>query len=313
MGDVRQWNGEVITEPGIYRGVPIDIYFAPELFGGQPSISSSGLRTIFNRSPAHYWASSPYNPEREEEDDKKHFALGRALHHLVGGEQFFKELFVIQPVEMWEPKTGEMKPWHSNRTVCKAWVASQREAGRTVLTPEQAQQLKGMALSLGRHPLVQQGVLNGQIEHSYFWRDKETGIWMKWRPDSTPEGSVDFVDLKTTQDVLWYKLQRTIEDYGYHQQGALGRVACRELLTREMATFSLFFIETNNPWCCRLVQLKDNSLALGERMNRAALRTFWKCWTEKRWPGPAEADVEHIEINERSEERVKAILQAQGL
>lgn len=312
-GRVLQWDGKVITEPGIYRGIALDIYHSAELFAGVPAISSSGLRTIFNRSAAHYYAESPYNPNRIESEDKKHFALGRAVHHLILGEPHFAQLFVIQPVEMFDPKTGEVKPWHSNRTVCRQWTEHQRDLGKTILTAEDVAQIKGMALSIGRHPLVQQGVLNGEIENSYFWRDKETGIWLKWRPDSTPTHSADFVDLKTTLDVLWFKLQRTIEDYGYHQQGALGRAACRELLGREMDSFSLFFVEKKNPWCCRLVQLKDSDLALGERMNRSALRTFWKCLKDQQWPGPAENDVEHIEINERSQTRIKEILQAQGV
>lgn len=311
MAKILQWDGNVITKPGIYKGVPLDLYHSSELFDGVPAISSSGLRKIYNYSPAHYWAESPYNPDRIEPEDKKHFVIGRALHHLVGAERGFSLNFVIRPERIADPGDPNKKPWQGNRKVCKDWLLDMKEKGKSVLTAEDIENLKGMALELGKHPLV--GVLSGEIEHSYFWRDEETGIWLKWRPDSTPTASADFVDLKTTTDVRFYKLMKTATDNGYHQQGALGRTASRVLLDREMTSFSLFFIEKKEPFATALMQLKDEDLALGERMNRAALRYFWRCWKDKRWPGPAESDVGYLEITPREREYADAKLRAEGL
>lgn len=312
-GKITQWDGNVITKPGIYKDVPLDLYHSSELFGGVPSISSSGLREIFNRSAAHYWVKSPYNPDRiEDDDEKKSFTRGRALHHLVGAQRGFKELFVVRPEKL--PDIGERapKPWNGNRIACKEWLKDQKEKGRAVLTPDDVLMLEGMALSLGRHPLVTS--LSGQIEHSYFWRDKETGIWLKWRPDSTPTDSADFVDLKGTTDVRFYKLMKTVSDFGYNQQGALGRWACAELLGVKMNSFSLFFCEWKPPHSTALMQLKDADLDLGERMNRMALRTFWECWRKKEWPGPADdTPVGYVEIPDRTRDEIKARLNAAGI
>lgn len=307
-GRIIQWNGKIITEPGIYKDVPLDLYHSSELFDGVPAISSSGLRTIWNYSPAHYWAHSPYNPNRAEDDadEKRSYVLGRALHHLVGAQRGFRELFVVRPEKI--PDIGERtpKPWNGNRTACKEWLKKQKETGRAVLTPENVVQLEGMALALGNHPLIT--TLSGQIEHSYFWRDKETGIWLKWRPDSTPTDSADFVDLKGTTDVRFYKLMKAVSDFGYHQQGALGRWACMELLGRPMNSFSLFFVEWKEPHATALVQMKDDDLKLGERMNRAALRQMWECWKAKEWPGPADSDIGYVEIPDKMRDDTKARL-----
>lgn len=309
---IIEWDGTPITEPGIYKGISLELYHSAELFDGVPAVSSSSLRKISSQSPAHYWAESPYNPDRVEPEDKAHYALGRALHHLTAGEPgFFEKWFALQPATYDDENTGEVKKWNGNANVCKRWLAANE--GRTILKEKQIDQLRGMAASLGNHPVVRQGALGGNIEHSYFWRDKETGIWCKWRPDATPVDSADFVDLKTTTDVRWHKLQRSISDFGYHQQGALGRVACRELLGREMNSFALLFIEKERPpYDCRLVQMKDDDLALGERQNRAALHTFWKCWKDKHWPGMAESDVEFVEINSNAKERIDADLRSRG-
>lgn len=299
-GAVIPWDGNVITKPGIYAGVPLDLYHSKELFGDVPAVSSSGLRTIIDRSPAHYWAGSPYNPDRIEPADKKQFRLGRAVHHVMLGEKYFRELFVTRPDEIYDDKKGIVVPWHANRTPCIKWMEEQKELGRSVLTPDDIVNIRGMAMRLSKNPLVQQGLLNGEVEHSYFWRDKETGIWLKWRPDTTPIGSLDFVDLKTTTDVRFHKLMQTISDFAYYQQGALGSWACRELLDREMQSFSLLFIEKEAPWCEALTTIKTSLLQKGERANRAALRILWKCLKENSWPGPAENDISFIEIGSRS-------------
>jgi hypothetical protein len=311
MSKILQWDGRTITKPGIYKGIPLDLYHSSELFDGVPAISSSGLRTIWNKSAAHYWARSPYNPAREEDaDEKRNLVLGRALHHLVGAEKGFHETFVIRPDAL--PDIGERikKPWHGNRTACKEWLKTQKEAGRTVLSSEDVEQLSGMALSLGKHPLVT--LLSGQIEHSYLWRDAETGIWLKWRPDSSPADSMDFVDLKGTPDVRHFKLKRTVNDFGYHMQGALGRWACRELLGREMSSFALFFVEWKNPWCTSLMEVLKDDLALGERQNRAALRRFWECWKSKEWPGPDSGGVGTIAIPDKDREYQEKLLDTMG-
>src|SRR5262249_6669221 len=139
------------------------------------------------------------------------------------------------------------------------------------------------------------GILDGMIERSFFWRDKETGIWLKWRPDSVPTDAADFADIKTTTSVLWPDLCRTLRELAYYQQAALGRWACREILKMEMASFTYLFVEKETPWCTRDVRVEDQDLIRGERMNRACLRIFQRCLKEGHWPGPGEGN----EGNER--------------
>jgi hypothetical protein len=296
-----QWDGKTITVPGIYVGLPIERYHAGDLCDG-PSISSSGLRSIWGKDtcPAYYWNESPYNPDREEVPTSEAFIMGRAVHHLFMGEYGdYKNLFVVRPDKV------DGKPWQGNRTECRAWTEEQAKAGRAVLKGEQIEQIKGMALALGNDPAVRQGVLNGRIERSYIWKDKETGVWVKWRPDTTPNESLDFNDLKTTESVLDGKVEKSLADFQYHRQGALGRWACRELLGAQMATFSLLFVEKKKPHCIRFMSVKDIALDKGELENRHALRLFWKCLKTKTWPGPRHSDFEYIDLSDREHERIE--------
>jgi hypothetical protein len=300
-----EWDGKAIKKPGLYSKIPLGKYHSAEICDG-PSVSSSGLRRCFAESPAHFYSGWPGNPDYIPEDDKPQFVLGRAVHHLMLGEPFFAKLFSAQPSEYPDAKTGEMKPWTYAANYCKQWRMAQQNEGKAILTPNDIEAIKGMAMSLSRHPIVKAGALNGQIERSMFWQDKDTGIWVKSRPDAMPTSSVDFVDLKTTTSVLWSDLQRTIAECGYHQQGALIREAARRVLKMENPTFTLVFVEKTAPYCVRVVTLKDVDLDRGEKQNRYALDAVARCIKSGHWPGPGgeREDAEHLELPEWAQKQI---------
>jgi hypothetical protein len=256
-----------------------------------PSISSSGLRTIWAQSPAHYFWTSPYNPHPPEREERPHFSLGRAAHHLLFlGRKGFDEEFVSRPPQWSDWRTKEARLW---REVALA-------DGKTVITDAELEHITGMARSLAAHPLVQAGILDGFVERSLIWRDRETGAWLKSRPDCIPGAGLDVADLKTTTSVATDDLRRTLGAYGYHAQGALVGMAFREVLKREMQTFSLVFVEKAPPYCVRVVTVKPDDLARGEKQIRAAAALFAECVASGEWPGPGgdQTDAEYLDIPE---------------
>lgn len=290
---IIKWNRKPITEPGIYSGVPMDVYHGADLCDG-PSVSSSGLRRLVNQSPAHYWCESPYNPDRIEQKETDSLTLGRAAHHLLLGEDDFNTLYVVRP-----------EKWDSWRTdAAKAWKRDQEADGRTVLLSTQLDVIRGMARSLAAHPLIDAGILNGMIEQTIVWRCKDTGIWLKARPDAIPNDAGDFADLKTTTSVQTADLARTIADYGYHQQAALIAAGWHAIAKKDIASFSFVFIESKPPFCTRIVTLKDDDLARGERQNHVAIKTFAKCMETSEWPGPGGADAEYLALPTWAQTRI---------
>lgn len=312
-----KWDGKQITKPGMYEQMPIEAYHRHDICVG-PSISSSGLRALNpdTGSPRHFYAKWPGNPNRKESDtEKRHFILGRALHHLVLGEKFFAKVFCVQPFEYEDKKTGELKAWSNNATICKDWHEARRKEWRTALTPKEVEQLKQMSTSVGNHPLVREGLFNGMIERSFFWKDKETGIWLKWRPDTVPTSSMDFGDLKSTTSTLYGDLVRTIRDFGYYQQVALGREATRQVFDMDMASFTYLFVEKQDPWCTRDVRVVEEDIDRGARMNRACIRIFAKCLKENHWPAPGEGNEgnERIALSGAAREAIDQRLKYEGL
>jgi PDDEXK-like domain of unknown function (DUF3799) len=311
----------------VIKGLPLDVYHSQCCIG--PSVSSSNLRRVLKcngGSPAHFFCEWSGNPNRVEPEDKPHFTLGRAVHHLMLGEPNFASEFVIRPLEVPDRKTGELKPWQSNRLECRAWMSedygdiprdhkgnyiidwlrANSRRGRAVLTAGDIENIRGMAQALGRDPLVQSGLLRGEIERSFIWQDRETGLWCKARPDAVPTESGDFADLKTTASVQYNDLARSVRDYAYHQQAALVAEGAKACAGIDLASFSFVFIEKTPPHCVCVLHLKPNDIAIGHRQNRAARQLIAACLRTKRWPGPNEGHIVSVELGDNYHERAEA-------
>lgn len=314
--NIEPWSGKPIAKAGFYSGVPMAAYHSGRLCVG-PSLSSTGLRLIFVKSEAHFFDQWPLNPEHDPDADEENEALilGRAAHHLLLGQPHFAKTFVICPSETPDAK-GKMQPWTMRFDSAKAWVAARLADGLTVLTVEQAERVKGMALRLAREPLVNAGALSGISEITMAWPDRETGTWLLSRPDVIPTDSGDFTDLKTLgYGVVDYpNLVRTIAEHAYHQQAALAAEGFEALTGERMKSFSFYFVESKRPHCARMVTLKDADLVLGMRQNRNAMRRFVAAMNSGHWPGPGgvQEEVQAIDLSDGKRLAIEGELRRQG-
>lgn len=305
-----EWDGRPIGKPGVYKSVPIHRYheldddkYVPLCVGY--STSSSELRTLIIKSPAHCWIASAKNPTRIEEEEKAGFTVGRAVHHLLLGQPQFAKEFVIRPATYPDKKTGEPKKWTMAADYCKQWSAAQEQTARTILSPDNVDDIKGMAISLGKHPLVVSGILRGRVERSMVFHDKDSGLWVRCRPDSIPTDSGDFADLKSSKSVGEFT-DKSIRDYRYDCQGALIRMACRALGI-EFSSFTLVFVESSPPYSTDVVQIATEDLDEAEQDCRVALRVMAQCLKTGDWFGPVgtQRDARTAYFSEQFRERAK--------
>lgn len=291
------YDGKPINKPGIYSRVPLSVYHGAALCDG-PSISSGGCRTMILESMAHYWCHSALNPDCIEVEPTEEMILGAATHHLILGEKGFALEYAVRP------DTIDGKPWHGSRTVCKDWNAARADEGRAVLKATHIDTIRGMAKSLASHPLVQRGILNGQIEQTLVWKCKETGYWLKARPDALPNDSGDFVDLKTISSVQTHTIKSAIAERGYHMQGSWVGAGWHALTGAKDYTFTLVFVEKRPPFCVRIVGIPDEDLMRGEQLNQLAMRKFAKAMEAGEWPGPGGADGEFLYLPEWAQKSI---------
>lgn len=292
---VRPWDGKQITEPGIYSGMPMSVYHSAGVCDG-PSISSSLLRKVESTSMDEVWETVPWNPDREEQDDAQHYARGRARHTLFLGEKGFKEEFVIRPETypkdaVYPSEIGDATKWTMAAKWCKAWSAAQQMARKAVLPPGELADIYGAAKKLAADPAIQTGLLNGLIEHSIFWKDEKTGLWLKARPDVIPTDGSMLSDYKGTASAQPIEVRRSISDFGYHQQLALGAEGIFQTTGVIITDYVLVFQKWTKPWSINIKPLTPTAIYRGHQQNRRAIDKLAQCIETGVWPGPDDSEV----------------------
>jgi hypothetical protein len=150
-----------ISKAGVYSISMADYHGQPTM---GPSVSSSGPADHLHANrPAFLGIDQLLTPRQSPRRTRRLSSSGRAAHHLLLGEDDFSAA-----CSSCAPRksTRGMARGNGNNKTCKKWIADQAKAGRTVLTPAQIENIRGMARALAAHPLIDAGILNGEIEQS---------------------------------------------------------------------------------------------------------------------------------------------------
>jgi hypothetical protein len=267
--------GGKIAADGAYDGVPMDAYHGDLCV--VPSVSRSGLWTIENRSPAHYYAESYLNPDRAEQEQKAHFNLGGAAHYLylreATGSAGFVERYAVRP--------AAFKDWRTD--AAKAWRDEQVAAGKAVLVPDDLEVIEGIARQIACHPIAGH-LLTGHVEKTLVWKDP-TGVWLKSRPDVIPTADGVVADLKVMASAKPSDFGRSIRDHGYHLQAAMTSIAMHKLFGVKVTDFVFVVAEKSPPYPVSVIPLDPDWIYWGRRQLRRAVNTFARCVETGEWPG----------------------------
>lgn len=180
-----------------------------------------------------------------------------------------------------DAKTGNQKPWNGNSTWCK-------EEGQRIiddgLTPIKHKTLDEAHVIAGAARLNEEAakrIDNGKKQVSIVWIDEETGVSCRARLDLLTEGiligpehnnSID--DLKTTRDASESEFSRQILNLGYHQQAALYLDGWSNLKQCPELEWNFIAVENTAPYGCAVHTLQPESIELGRRDYKKALRIY---------------------------------------
>ena len=277
-------DGEVITRPGVYD-MSLEWYHDNCCAG--PSISSSGLRAIDEKTPRHFWASSVLNPDRREKASTKSLEIGGAIHARIFGDQYFARRYVLSPFDNF--RTKDAQNWRDAQS-------------RIILKQEDLDMIEEMYEALINDPDIPiEAIAQGEVEKSMIWRDpwatriaygspddpdgiESPGIWLKSRIDVVPLDDM-IVDYKTTTDASRFGIEKSITDYGYHQQLAIARDGVQILYGRDVQHFGIIAQEKAPPYVPSISAVDEETIVFGALQNRRALKRFAECIRNGIWPG----------------------------
>lgn len=273
--DAPQWRSP-ITTAGMYENIPMEEYHGNEICPG-PSISSSGLRTIEAKSLFHFWYDSPLNPDRPKREEKRHFVLGRLLHELLEhGQRAWRNWHVLPDGY----SEHHVKKWEKEIAQARALV----EQGVSLVRFDDAQTAEKMAKGVLSHPRGRLLFQSGIHEPTLVWKDSETGIWLRVRPDFFPNMRRWIPDYKSTASAHPDAFTRSVDNFGYHMAAALYLDGIRELFDERPEGFLFVAQEKDEPYVTEIFQLDEEAIAYGRSLNRASIRKYADALEKDRWP-----------------------------
>lgn len=224
-------------------------------------ISSSDLKRMM-KSMAHW----KYYHDNPDDSDTEALQFGRAYHKLMLEPDDFDNEFIVSP--KFDRRTKDGKAAYEEFL--------KKAEGKEVINEETYQKLLEMQKALYDTPFVKL-LIKGEHEKSFFWKDKETGIPCKCRPDSFGQIKDQYVaiDLKTTKDAETDHFMRDAIKLGYDIQACH---YCEGLETVYNKPFKFIFIaqEKTAPYLVNVLEADEYFMASGRELRGKLLEEYKK-------------------------------------
>lgn len=279
----------LITAPGAYADISNEDYHRNLHLLPEPSLSSSGAKKLLGQSPRHFWHDSPMNPDREPEPDKPHFNIGKAAHDRILLEDRWPEFYHVTPEGFSRAAT---KKFAAEIEEAEAAI----ESGITVLRHEDARTVDKVVAAIKRNAFAMAALTNGECEETLAWKDTETGIWCRARPDFRPNSIIEKRKVRIVADLKFVAsthaspdgFRRAIASFGYHQSAAFYWDGIKAVYGDEPTHWLNIVVEKEPPHTVSLYELPAEDIDRGKWLNRRARRLFADCMSNDRWPGYAD-------------------------
>ncbi|WP_097732796.1 exodeoxyribonuclease VIII [Escherichia coli] len=254
-------------EPGIYYGISNENYHAG------PGVSKSQLDDIADTPALYLWRkNAPVDTTKTKTLD-----LGTAFHCRVLEPEEFSNRFIVAPEFNRRTNAGKEEE--------KALLMKCASTGKTVITAEESRKIELMYQSVMALPLGQWLVESaGHAESSIYWKDPETGILCRCRPDKIIPEFHWIMDVKTTADIQRFKT--AYYDYRYHVQDAFYSDGY-EAQFGVQPTF-VFLVASTTIECGRypveIFMMGEEAKLAGQLEYHRNLRTLADCLNTDEWP-----------------------------
>jgi hypothetical protein len=307
--------GTTSFSSGWHEGRPMSDYL------GDPAVSASQLWKLHTTTPAHL--REEMKTPRSTTDAKE---LGSALHTRIFEPKKFDERYVVLGrCEGEVKKTGERckyqgSVYRDGQSFCGNHDPYGKdvpmESGLELVTAQQKADTIAMDAALRADREIRELLeADGPREVIGVWQDRETGLWLRIRPDeliqepaSTPaRWHWSIVNLKSTGKVARGEpFRRDFENMGNHFKAAFYRMGIRELWPVEPQNFFYPTVETYAPYATIIHRIHEDWLDEQETQVREALRQLADCLEADHWPGYAKG-IHDLNMPEWRQRQMRAL------
>jgi hypothetical protein len=249
------------NKKGIFADMPDYEYFL------QPAINVSGLKTIVNKTPAHFLAE-----KSQPHIETKALTLGTAIHAATLQPDLFLSEYAKAPQVDKRTKEGK-----------QIW-AELEASNLKFLSADDYELVENVSLAVRNHVSASKLLQLGAAEVAVF--SEFDGTPVKCKCDYLRD-SIAIIDLKTTENASPSGFMNSVEKYGYHQQAAW-YLDIMSSLGQPVGNFIFIVVEKTAPFCVGIYELDDDWLAIGRSKNQKALDIYRKCMETGDWHGYSE-------------------------
>lgn len=221
------------------------------------------------QSPAHYWhhKNAPKKP-------KDCFEFGTAAH-----------LGVLEPKRFYNECAALSEGCDLRTTKGKAEKAALAEAGKRPLKAEDYHAIERIIDAVYSHPTASKYLSGGVVEHAVFWKDQETGVGCKAKPDYYRTADNIYIDLKTTDNASLDAFERSAFKWGYPRQAAFYQDGIRAATGRQLSGTVFIAVEYQEPYGVSVFMPDDLMIEYGRQQYRQCLSILKKCQAANSFPG----------------------------
>lgn len=263
--------------PGVHKSIPSARYHADDLCN-EPTLSASVARTLIEQSPAHARVKHPRLNEKFEAETKDHFDLGGAAHGVVLRQDNWREEVEVVDADSWRTKAAK-------KARAKAY-----DEGRIPLLKDHYERVNEMVGALEANDYTAKAFTQGTPEVTLIWRDEETGVLCRCRPDWMPDDPKDpWPDYKTTTDCrseVWDR--RFCMDHGGLLRAAFYEAGIKATCGVNNTYVQQYYVvqEVAPPYSAMLKVMDQKSplMDIARAMYRAALNSWAGCLADNEWP-----------------------------
>lgn len=240
---------------GFVDGLSLGQYHA------HPAISNSEL-SLFARDPNLLcWKNAcPVDDEK-----LKTFDFGKAVHAICLEPDLLKSDFVMMPEINGRTNAGKEEK--------AEFIEANKD--KSILTFDEHKKLNLIYESIMAHPAARKIIeSDGTVEGSFFFKDPDTGVDCRVRPDKIIDGYV--ADIKTTPDLGKFKF--SVDDYRYYVQDPFyrdGLFHCG-IETEHMKFLAIQKTIEIGRYPCMVVTLPDEVVEYGREIYKRDLENYAK-------------------------------------
>lgn len=236
------------------------------------------------KTPAHYKFAIEHADDDEEE--KKAFIIGRAMHCLILEPQHFQSRYAFidlskRPVPESTFRKKVNKEWRDNL------IASFKEEGKLVLSMDDMEMVQTMVQGILNNKAAT-ALLKGCIKEQIIeWTDPDTGVKCKALVDfHDPErAQVIHGDAKSMVDVSPRAVSNFMAKYMTHMQLAFYGDGLSTVYGKHFDCPFIIASEKSQPYLCQPYFVDLKAIEAGRVMYKSLLNLHKKCKATGKWGG----------------------------